>query len=50
MKKILGLVAVLMIVLSTMAYAGGDKNCGSVGTGDTGENAPGQASQTRAAA
>ena len=33
MKKILGIVAVLMIVLSTMAYAGGDKNQGHTGNG-----------------
>jgi hypothetical protein len=35
MKKILGLVTVLMIVLSSMAYAGGDKVRGDKGVGDT---------------
>ena len=47
MKKIIGLLAVLMIMASSMVYAGGDQNCGDNGTGDTGENAPGQATQNR---
>ena len=50
MKRILGLVAAFLIVLSSMAYAGGDQNCGSVGQGATGTTAGGDASQNRAAA
>jgi hypothetical protein len=45
MKKILGIIAVLMIMVSSMAYAGGDQNHGSEGQGSTGGDGQGQVSQ-----
>ncbi|MBN2059060.1 MAG: hypothetical protein JW882_01475 [Deltaproteobacteria bacterium] len=43
MKKLIGFIVAMMIVISSLAYAGGDQNCGDVGVGPTGENAPDQA-------
>lgn len=45
MKKILGLITVIMIVFSSLAYAGGDQNHGSEGQGSTGSNGQGEVSQ-----
>lgn len=36
MKKILALITVFMFTLSSLGYAGGDKNCGTKGLGSTG--------------
>ncbi len=47
MKRILGLVAVIMIVVSSLAYAGGDKNHGSKGQGSTGSDGQGSTTQNR---
>lgn len=48
MKKILVFVAALMLVMSTMAYAGGDQNTGSKGQGSTGTTGGGTIFQKRA--
>jgi hypothetical protein len=48
MKKIMILTTVLMLVFSSLTFAGGDQNCGSDGEGDTGVSAPGDATQNRA--
>jgi hypothetical protein len=45
MKKILGIIAVLMIMVLSLAYAGGDQNHGSEGQGSTGSDGQGQVSQ-----
>ena len=50
MKKIMVFLTVLMLAMSTMAYAGGDKNCGGVGQGSTGDNSQGAGTQNRAPA
>jgi hypothetical protein len=47
MKKILVLVTAVMILLSSLVYAAGDKNRGSIGQGSTGSNGKGATSQTR---
>ena len=47
MKKIMGFIIAMMIVFSSMAYAGGDKNCGDVGQGNTGTTGEGETTQTR---
>jgi hypothetical protein len=50
MKKTLAILVALMLAASTLAYAGGDQNCGSTGTGPNGSNGGGDVSQNRAAA
>lgn len=45
MKKILGFIVAMMIVISSVAYAGGDQNHGSQGQGSTGGDGQGQVSQ-----
>ncbi|MEE4112149.1 MAG: hypothetical protein V2I40_04995 [Desulfobacteraceae bacterium] len=50
MKKILTFVAALMLAMSTMVYAGGDKNCGSKGQGSTGSSGGGTVTQNRGGA
>ena len=47
MKKILALITIFMIIFSSMAYAGGDKNRGSKGKGSTGTTGGGATTQTR---
>jgi hypothetical protein len=47
MKKVLALITVLMIIFSSIAYAGGDKNRGSKGQGSTGTTGGGATTQTR---
>lgn len=47
MKKALALIAVFMIIFSSIAYAGGDKNRGSEGKGNTGTTGGGATTQTR---
>lgn len=47
MKKIIGLVAIIMIICSSMAYAGGDQNHGSKGQGSTGTSGAGDTTQNR---
>ena len=48
MKKLVIVLTAAMFMLSSLVYAGGDQNCGDNGVGDTGENAPGEATQNRA--
>ena len=48
MKKVIGFVLALMLIFSSLAYAGGDKNCGDKGQGLTGSDGGGQTSQKRA--
>ena len=50
MKKIIGLLAVLMIMASSMVYAGGDQNCGGKTQGNAGTTGGGTVEQNRAAA
>ena len=47
MKKVLALITVFMIIFSSLAYAGGDKNRGSKGSGSTGTTGGGSTTQTR---
>jgi hypothetical protein len=49
MKKILVLTAALMLFVSSLAFAGGDQNCGGDGEGDVGRSSPGTATQSREA-
>jgi hypothetical protein len=50
MKKITVWIALMMLVFSSLAYAGGDQNCGDEGTGPTGTTGEGSVSQNRAPA
>ena len=50
MKKLIGLLAVLMIMFSTTVYAGGDKVCGEKAQGDAGDTGNGTVEQNRAPA
>ena len=50
MKKIIGVLAVLMIMASSMVYAGGDQVCGEKAAGPAGDTGQGTVSQKRAAA
>ena len=50
MKKMLGILAAIMLVMATMAYAGGDQVCGDKAAGPAGDTGGGQTSQNRAAA
>jgi len=47
MKKVLVLITAFMIMFSSLAYAGGDKNHGSKGKGSTGNTGGGATTQTR---
>jgi len=47
MKKILVLTTALMLLFSSLAFAGGDKNRGSKGQGSTGSTGGGAVTQTR---
>jgi hypothetical protein len=47
MKKVLVFITALMLILSSIAYAGGDKNHGSKGKGSTGTIGGGATTQTR---
>ena len=47
MKKTFALFIALMLSLSTMAYAGGDKNHSSKGQGSTGTDGSGSTTQQR---
>ena len=47
MKKILVIITAVMIMFSSLAYAGGDKNHGSKGQGSTGNTGGGVTTQTR---
>jgi hypothetical protein len=47
MKKVLVLTTALMLVFSSLAFAGGDKNRGSKGQGATGTTGTGATTQTR---
>jgi hypothetical protein len=47
MKKVLVLITAFMIMLSSLVYAGGDKNRGSKGQGSTGTTGGGATTQTR---
>ena len=47
MKKVIVLVTALMLIFSTLGYAGGDKNRGSKGQGSTGTTGGGATTQTR---
>ena len=48
MKKIYGLLAVLMIMCASMVYAGGDQVCGDKADGPAGETGEGTVEQNRA--
>ena len=50
MKKIYGLLAVLMIMAASLVYAGGDQVCGDKATGEAGDTGQGDVTQKRAAA
>jgi len=47
MKKVLVLITAIMIISSSLVYAGGDKNRGSKGQGSTGITGEGATTQTR---
>ena len=47
MKKITGFIAVFMIFLSSLAYAGGDQNCGDKAAGPAGDTGQGTVEQNR---
>lgn len=47
MKKVLVLITVFMMIFSSLVYAGGDKNRGSEGKGNTGTTGGGTTTQTR---
>ena len=47
MKKILVIITAVMIMFSSLAYAGGDKNRGSKGQGSTGGDGKGTVTQKR---
>jgi hypothetical protein len=47
MKKLVGLLLVIMLFMSSLAYAGGDKNRGGKGQGSTGGGGKGKVEQKR---
>ncbi len=47
MKKVLVLITAFMIIFSSLVYAGGDKNRGKQGQGQTGTTGGGATTQTR---
>jgi hypothetical protein len=50
MKKLMVILAALMLAMGTMAYAGGDQNCGDKASGPAGDSGGGQTSRSRSAA
>ena len=48
MKKTMIMIAALMLMMSTLVYAGGDQNCGDKGQGETGSSGQGTVKQNRA--
>ena len=47
MKRVFALMTAFLILFSSLAYAGGDKNHGSKGNGSTGTTGGGATTQTR---
>jgi len=47
MKKTMGFIVAMMILFSSLVYAGGDQNCGSKGQGSTGDGGKGAVTQKR---
>lgn len=47
MKKVFGLIAVIVLVLSSMAYAGGDQVCGDKAAGPAGSTGGGKVEQNQ---
>ena len=47
MKKVMVLITAFMLILSSLVYAGGDKNRGSKEQGSTGTSGGGATTQTR---
>jgi hypothetical protein len=47
MKKMVGFIVAVMILFSSLAYAGGDQNCGSKGQGPTGDDGKGDVTQNQ---
>jgi hypothetical protein len=47
MKKIFGLIVALMLIFSSVVYAGGDQNRGDKGQGSTGSSGGGSTTQNR---
>ncbi len=47
MKKIIGLTAALMLFVSALVFAGGDKVCGDKAAGSAGDDGGGTTTQTR---
>ena len=47
MKKVFAFVILLMLIFTSLVYAGGDKNRGSKGQGSTGTTGGGATTQTR---
>ena len=47
MKKVLVFITAIMLIFSSLVYAGGDKNRGSKGQGSTGTSCGGATTQTR---
>ena len=47
MKKMMGIIFAVMFLFSSLAYAGGDQNCGSEGQGPTGDDGKGQVTQNQ---
>jgi len=50
MKKIMGWLAVVMLLAASAVWAGGDQNCGDKASGPAGSTGQGDVSQNRAAA
>ena len=50
MKKVFGITAALILILSTLVYAGGDQVCGDKAAGPAGTTGEGDVAQNRAAA
>ena len=42
------MIGALMLMMSTLVYAGGDQNCGGKGQGETGSSGQGTVKQNRA--
>lgn len=49
MKKAMGFAAAIMLFLSALAFAGGDKVCGDKASGPAGDTGGGTTTQNRAA-
>lgn len=47
MKRIIGLIAAIMLFVAPMAYAGGDQNCGDKASGSAGSTGGGAVTQNR---